>query len=253
MVGCGHMDITPILKKLGLSEKETRVYHACLSEGPSPVRALAEASGVNRGTTYNILKYLIDLGLVSYYHKETRQYFVAEDPAKLLDVFSAKQEELERSKHEVADALPTLRSLFQKAGGGPVVRYYEGKKGVRTILEDVLSVVNEEKKKSYDVYSSSSIRGALRETFPTFTKERIKRKINVRVIAIGEGGEEAQRAERRWLTRAAGAPTYSLLYGEKTAFISLDTVGTPICAIVEDKGITETQKIIFEHLWRTLL
>ena len=42
--------IEGVLKKLGLGEKESKVYLACLQSGPSPVRKIAEAAGVNRGT-----------------------------------------------------------------------------------------------------------------------------------------------------------------------------------------------------------
>ena len=64
------MDIT-IFKKLGLSEKEAAVYLSLLEHGASSVRNLAVLAGLNRGTTYDILKKLQELGLASFYHKNT--------------------------------------------------------------------------------------------------------------------------------------------------------------------------------------
>ena len=67
--------IDQILGKYGLSDKEVKVYLALLELGPSPVRKVAGKAGVNRGTTYDILKSLRDQGLAGYYHKDKHQYF----------------------------------------------------------------------------------------------------------------------------------------------------------------------------------
>ena len=77
--------IESILKKIGLNDKEIRVYLTCLKLGPSSVRKIADNSEVNRGTAYDILRSLISLGLVTYYHQDKHQYFIAEDPARLKD------------------------------------------------------------------------------------------------------------------------------------------------------------------------
>ena len=68
------------LKHLGFSEKEIKVYTTLLGLKQASVRQLAMASGVNRGTTYDILKSLMREGMTSYFHKEKKQYFVAESP-----------------------------------------------------------------------------------------------------------------------------------------------------------------------------
>ena len=75
-----------ILQKLGLNDKEIKIYLTILKLGPSPVRAIAQTADINRGTTYDILKHLRDLGLVSYYHKDKHQYFIAEDPQKITHI-----------------------------------------------------------------------------------------------------------------------------------------------------------------------
>lgn len=77
------MDIN-IFKKLNLSEKEITVYLSLLRSGGASIRNLAEASNLNRGTVYDVLKKLQEIGLVSFYHQDTKQKFVAEDLKKLL-------------------------------------------------------------------------------------------------------------------------------------------------------------------------
>jgi len=245
-------DVKALLKSLGYSDKEVAVYLAVLSAGPAPVRKVAIAADVNRGTTYDILKSLMEQGLVSYYHQEKKQYFVAESPERLLAVIDTKVEGLSAAKKEVSDVLPVLRSIFSKAGEKPVVKYYEGETGVRRVLEDVLETVAADKSHSYAVYSSADIREVLHKAFPDFTKRRISGKISVRVISIGSGGEEAPLSERRLLTEKSEAPTYMLIYGGKTAMISVGADLEPRGVLLEDPGTSATQMVIFDQLWERL-
>lgn len=246
------MDVVQILKKLGFDEKEIRVYLMLLSLGPSPVRKLAQAAGINRGTSYDILKNLMKNGLVAYYHKEKKQYFVAEDPTKLERHLEGRLEEMRQLKKKIKAVIPELQSLYNRGGDKPVARYYEGFTGVKNILQDILSTMNQEKQKEYYVYSSADLREVLYKRFPHFTKERIKQKIAVKVIALGEGGQEQPLSERKWLSQEAGAPAYSMIYGSKTAHIALDSTSTPLGVVVEDPNIAHTHKMIFERLWSTL-
>lgn len=243
-----------ILEKLGFSAKEVAVYRAVLEHGPAPVRTIATVSAVNRGTTYDILKSLMEQGLVSYYHQEKKQYFVAEHPEKLLQMVDARTASLSAAKGEAAAIIPELASLLSRAQEKPVVKYYEGDKGIRTILLDVLATMEAlpEPGRSYAVYSSADIRIHVHRAFPDYTKKRISSRIAVRVIALGSGGEDAALSERRYLTKQGGAPNYMLIYAQKTAFVSVGTNGEPRGVIIEDAATSETQRIIFDSLWAQL-
>ena len=241
-----------ILRKLGLSDKEISVYLTLLSLGPSSVRKIAEATDINRGTTHDALKALQKNGLVSYYHKEKHQYFSAEDPKVLKNVVEKRKQNLEEIEKDTETIIPELKSLWSAIEERPVVKYYEGHDGIKTILQDVLGTVEETKEKEYEIYSSADIRPHLYKKFPDFTKERIKRNIFVRAIAIGAGGKEAGNDERRWLTKTGGLPSYTFIYEGKIAMISLDKNDSPRGIIIEDRNLFETQKTLFAHLWKTL-
>ncbi len=71
-----------ILRDLGLTEKEIKVYLTSLSLGQSTVNAIAKKSQLNRVTCYDILKYLKEKGLVSYVIKSGVKYFEAAEPQK---------------------------------------------------------------------------------------------------------------------------------------------------------------------------
>ena len=246
------MEITPILKQFGLSEKEIKVYLVLIENGPDSVRKLAEKSGLNRGTAYDILKSLKEIGLVSYYHKETKQFFAAEDPIRLLDALEKKSQNLVEVKSKLLEVIPQLKSLQGKSGDKPVVKYYEGNQGIKSILSDVLETVQAADQKTYCVFSSSAIRKYLYQAFPNFTKQRVKKGLAVKVIAMGHPGTKAELAEFKSLTAKEGPPTYTLIYSGKVAMISVNSKNEPLGLIIEDRSIFETQKQLFNYIWQTL-
>jgi HTH-type transcriptional regulator, sugar sensing transcriptional regulator len=243
---------TTILKKLGLSDKETGAYLKLLEHGALSVRGLSQAAGLNRGTTYDILKKLQEAGLVSYYHQAKKQKFVAEDAGKLLRLAQSREQELKETKDGLARLIPELKSLQNKDGGGPTARFYEGKTGVRFILEDLLATVGGQKEREYCVFSATKASEDINAAYPDFTPTRIRKRIRVKAISLAPGGSTHGLDERRWLGTNDDSATYILIYAGKCAFISRDAGGAPVGVIIENKMIYETQKIIFQRLWELL-
>jgi len=250
------MDTQILLKEYGLSEKEIAVYLSLINLGPSPVRSLSLESKVNRGTTYDILKNLISQGLVSYYNRESHQYFVAEPPEKLMTAVEQKQKDLELVKDKIKENLPELKLAFEREGGRPIMKLYEGDKGVKQILEDILSSVSEDYDNTYYVYASGTVdrRKLIYQAFPNFSKKRVAKGISVRTIVLGEGGELTGRDERKWVQAKPKdyKATHEIIYAGKVAHISLDGSDKPIAVLIENEAIFETQKLIFENLWGVL-
>jgi len=244
--------IEKVLQKTGLSDKEIKIYLSCLKLGPSPVRRIAEDANINRGTTYDILRSLISLGLISYYHKDKKQYFIAEDPQKIKDALEQKKQQLEKTKKEIDKIIPELRSIYNNAGAKPVVKFYEGYSGIKIILQDLITTLQDKSDKEYYVYSSSVIKEYLYNVYPEFSDERIKTGIKVKAISIGPGGKIRGLDKRKWLTKKESAPTYILIYFGKVAMISVDDNKRPIGAIIEDSNIYRTQRMIFEFVWEKL-
>lgn len=251
----GFMEITAILEEFGLSAKEIEVYLSLLELGPSPARAVARKSGVNRGTAYDILRKLVELGLASFYRKG-KQHFTAEQPERLIDAVEEKQSRLQKLKLNITDKLPELKAMFVQQGGRPTIRVYEGSKGVKKILEDVLHTLSEMQHKEYYVYSSSTAkeRQTVYHDFPLFNERRKEKGINVKTISLGEGGELSGLDERKWLNtnKNKSGATHEIIYGGKIAHIGLDSSSAAFGVIVENKDIYETQRIIFEQLWTKL-
>lgn len=247
-------DVEKTLEQIGLTSKEARVYLTLLELGPTAIRTIAEKAEVNRGTTYECLKKLQKIGLVSYFHQGKNQHFVSEEPKVLKNLLSRKKAEIDEAENNLPNIIGSLSSLSSRASEKPVIKFYENYVGIRTILEDVLDSVKKLSKKEYVAYSSSSIRPFLyhKDAFPDFTEKRIKNKIFVRTIAIGPGGNLHGKDARKWLTKKDGAPIYKLIYGNKIAMISVGANNTPHGLIIEDKGIHANECLIFDSLWKSL-
>ncbi len=240
-----------LLKKLNFSDKMAKVYLALLSLGPSSVRKLAQIVDLNRGTVYDILKELQDRGVISFYKEATKQYFVAENPEKLRDLVHKQEKDLQTVESELDKIIPELKALHDKGDNRPVARYYH-KDELNKILEDVLQSCEDSVDKLYYIYSAEGVREYLYKSFQTFSDVRIAKGIKVKVIAIGEGGELRGLDERKWLKKENKTPTYIIIYPGKTAYISLDAKTEPMGVVIENQGVYEIQKNIFEQLWSNL-
>lgn len=242
------------LELLGLSPKELDVYLATLRLGTAPLRRVAEESGYQRATVYDALKHLREVGLVRYVDAKTHRYFTGEDPHKLRGIATRREVALTEAREGLEKILPSFVAMQGTHECRPAVRYYEGPNGVRDLLEDVLSTAEhaESKAKLYRVYSSAGIRDLILQAWPTFTKERIRRGVRVRAIAIGEGGSTTGLDERKWLRKDATSPTYIFLCATKTAYVSLAQDKELFGVIINDPAVAKTEQCIFDALWNTL-
>lgn len=240
-----------LLKKFGFSDKTALVYTGLLQLGPSSVRGLAEHCELNRGSTYEALKWLEERELVSFYEKESKQHFVAAPPTRLLALAKEEVEAVNEAQTEIKRALPELEALYNRGGEQPVARYF-GEAELPEILNDVLSVCEQAGESLYRVYSTEGIRDRLYASFPTFSDVRVGKGINVRVISLGAGGSLRGLDERKWLAVPQTKPTYIILYPGKAAYISLNTAGQAVGVVIANEGIAATQIALFDALWQTL-
>lgn len=126
------------LMDLGLKEKEANVYLSALELGPSPVQKIAEKAGVNRATAYTNIDVLMDIGLMSTEKHGKKTYYKSESPEKLVDILIKREEELlERQERELEEILPELKEIQARSLKSPIVRYFEGKEGVMSMVNEV--------------------------------------------------------------------------------------------------------------------
>jgi sugar-specific transcriptional regulator TrmB len=249
-----NIKIEGLLTQLGLSDQAAATYLALLELETVSIRKVASSTGINRGTTYDVIKKLINFGLVSTRHKAKREYFTAESPEKIYELIRDKRRDLVRIMGQLQEVMPALLAKSTTSLGRPKVKYYEDDEGIVVILKDVLQTCAKLNNREYYVYSSKPLRQYLYRKFPQFTSRRIAEAIAVKVIAIGDGGDPAAVSERKWLPEPAGSEpsSYTIIYGDKIAVISIASDYTPYGIVIEDKGAASMQHLLFEHMWRLI-
>ncbi len=115
------------LQKLGLSDKESRVYLGILTLGQGSANAIARAAGLKRPTTYVVLEDLRKRGLVLKMPGSKKQMFSARSPEELVY-------EMKKNVAEAEHALPELMNAY--SSNTPHVRtiHFEGLAGMREAL-----------------------------------------------------------------------------------------------------------------------
>ena len=240
---------------IGLTKRDMRIYEALFKTPHASLRALAEATGINRGTVHESVKAMTKLGLVSFVETGKQRRYIAQDPTVIMVLIKERQQALRDTESQTQSYIANLQQMTKITPQESFASFYEGDDGVAAILRDVLSTTRDLEQKEYSVISSKYVREYLYRNFPSFTRQRIRQRIFVRVIAIGEGGTTADQSNRKWLppSENTAAPNcYTLIYGDKTAFISLDAQNVPMGIVIHNAGITALQRLNFETIWASL-
>src|SRR4030066_1492429 len=123
------------LRKLGLSEKEVRVYLAGLELGPNSVQNIAKQAGLSRPTAYEIIKKLTDKKLFLETKQKNKRVFSAQSPESILGILRTQKREIEEKEREFIRIIATLEAKYSREEG---VRVFKGKESLRS-LEEIIS------------------------------------------------------------------------------------------------------------------
>lgn len=239
------MDKTLIipLKNIGLSEKEAKIYLACLELGSASVMHIAKNAHMNRVTTYDILEKLKAKGFVNFLIKKNVKYFSALDPELMYA-------ETQRHTSQLKLALPQLKRITTGTNH-PQVQYYEGIEGIKTIYADTLT----SKTEILNYANSREIRKFWPEYDEEYVAKRVKKKIHLMGIApddeYGQRVHAADKANFREI-RLVPSGTHNFtneinIYDNKVAIVSIrdELIGM----IIESNDIASTQRAIFHMAW----
>lgn len=240
------------LQKIGLSEKEAKVYLSALELGPSPVQKIASKAKVNRATTYVILEGLMKKGIITTFDQGKKRLFVAEGPHALKNVIHQQQQELDKKEKLLESLFNELMSVHNLLPNKPVVRFYEGKEGLKTMLDqEFLSMKSNE---ALLVYSPHAVADVFTlEEMQAQQDKRIKKGIKARSIRTGrpEDDEEKQqhlRAQRHDIRRVPENKfQFSSdieIWDDKVMMASLK--GNISGVIIESKAIADTLRSLFQ-------
>ena len=237
------MDIITQLTEVGLQEREAKVYTALLELGDSTVLPIAQKSGIQRTYVYDILELLKKRGLVTYFEKNGRRRYVAEDPSTIETLLSARVTSF-------ASILPNLRALHNNAPSKPKVQFYDGKAEVLKLYEHLIEV------ESYDCIYSHPHVIAIWGNYSTDMGKRVAANgVKAReLLAISNPPPYLEYystglQEVRYLPKDTEISIDFMLYENKVALVSYeDDIHT---VIIESPGIVKSFRSLFNVMWES--
>ncbi len=233
------MDIAK-LEKIGLNLNEGKIYLALLELGQAQAGNISKKTQINRTTVYDCLERLIKNGLVVFVISTNKKIFKPVAPKKLL-------EQVEERKIAVKEIIPELDSLFAQTKEKEETYIYKGRKGIKSILEDILEC------KEYLAFGSSGkFLEIMQHDFIIFQKRKKELKINSRII-LSESLRKLETvkvayADFKYIPEEFSAPITTFVFNDKIAIIIW--AETPFATLIKSKEVVKSYSNYFELLWK---
>lgn len=237
-----------ILKNIGLSDKEAKIYLAMLDFGQALPGAIADRAGIKRTTAYFTLNELVKRGLASKIKIRGYYHYQPLNPHALLNrqhkVFS-----------DLEQILPKLMARQGRLTNEPQVTLHYGREGVIQVMEDSLTTEGE-------IYGWANIdeasTGYLKDYYPEYIRKKNERKIWVRaILSEGPVGRRFQSKGKEELREAYLVPSDLFpfaneinIYEDKVFIISHQD---KLAVLIRNKTIADTQRSLFKLTWLAAL
>lgn len=233
-----------ILNELGFSKNEAKIYTSVLKLGSANVTDIARESKLNRTALYIYLDALLKADFLQKTFKGKRIYYIAQNPKKIIT-------NIERKKRKALEVLPLLTSLYQSSSKKPVMKFYEGKEGMRSIYREMTktpkrlwsifsadryySVFSEKDGQEFfsNIFNSG---GELRDLVKNTKEGRHYVKNNI----VGDIGKS------KLLPKNFIFEVDLMISGTKVSMISLSNL---IGVVIENKEMADLQRNFLKFIW----
>lgn len=241
-----------LLRSLGFTESESKLYLVSLEEGPSTVQDLAKKAKISRVTAYAAVDALMRNTLMSTIQQGKKRLFTAESPDRLISFVQGRMQHMQSTLKEVESSVEELRLL--QRGEKPVVKMFTGEEGIRAIQNDLLQMAP----KSLDEISNFDEVLRLyptegnREFFDKLNKIRPKR----RLIQYSSGENTIHGGvpdEHIAVIRETGPTKFfaeMMVYGNHLVLSTLR--GEIIYILIESQDLADAFREVFGYVWASV-
>ena len=101
------------IARVGLTDKESKIYLTSLRIGPASMQVLARKAGIDRGTAYHVAQTLRSKGLFTVAQEGARPMFRAAHPQELYSYMQARKEEADRHFSALQEMYDDLVALYE--------------------------------------------------------------------------------------------------------------------------------------------
>ena len=131
------------LSSFGLGKTEAEVYLASLELGPATVQELSKLTKQNRVTVHSAVERATGKGFFSESRKGNRRLVVPADPKSLYRLTEKRQQEVDQMKKGIDKMIETLAQVQTSDRHFPTVRFFEGKEGFFTMMNEPFEAKND--------------------------------------------------------------------------------------------------------------
>ena len=249
---------TESLKKLGLTDGEIKVYLALLELGRAPITLISNRTKLNRTGLYDIVEGLVKKGLVSFVFEEKKKYYRAAKPQRIMEYLKVKQESLAKEESNIKKLVQELSKVKSLNEEFTNVEVFKGKKGFKTILEDVF----QECKKGDEVLAfglgGSNFVKFLGDYYHHYIFKHVSKKYGIKFRAIFNESEKDEDylkevgkiplTKAKFVFKKYEMPTQTRIYGDKVVIFILEK--DPTAILIQDKKVADGYRYFFEFLWK---
>ncbi len=244
--------IKEALLGLGLTKNEVTIYITLLDKGDLSVNEIGSKAGLHRQVCYDALDRLVEKGFVSFVYMNSKKFFRALNPQKILDYLDEQKAKVDRKKETVTAILPELEKIFRLQKKETNVEVIKGSNVLRTIYNDIFQTVRKSKEPllAMGIEETKFLefdKIAIKQHIARLRREKLKEKLLSR-----EGATfffEGNTSEYRFLPDNLFNPNPTHIYGDNVAII---VWGRPVYGIIiRSKEIADANRKYFKVLWKT--
>lgn len=233
-----------ILKELGLTETEIRVYVALLELGSSTAGEILNKSKLPNSTVHRDLNSLIEKSLINFILNGKRKIYQATNPESFFDFIEDKRKRFQ-------EILPELKEKQKQAKKKEKASVYYGIKGIK----EVYNIMINAKGKEYNTFGGGKVTTEIMgETFwLNLHKKRIATKLKSRQIfdksvqKIGKEIEKNSFTKVKYIDERFAQFQETIIVGKFVAIAVFSE--NPYAFLIEDEKVSESYRKHFELLW----
>ncbi len=230
-------DTGKIMERAGLTANEVKVYLALLRLGEARAGRISKNAEINRSSTYDSLKRLLDKGLVSYVIAANRKHFRPVKPERLIGYLKEQEEDVRR-------ILPQLNVIFHRPSKKHYVRLYHGYKGVKTVFQDIIDEAKINRVLDSEGYFSEK----MPYYAPHFVRQIEKKGIHIRhIVRKGRAVRASTTTKVKYMAKKTKSDACFNLYADKIAIIIW--TDPPEAVVIENKSAADSFKEYFDMIW----
>lgn len=238
-----------LLRDLGLSPNEARIYEVLIQIGETSVQEISIKSGVHRRNVYDSITKLIEKGLASEVFIKGEKNFKATNPRRLLEIVAEKQEKINK-------VLPELQAKYEFVEEKEEAYIYRGIEGVKSYLNDILKT----KETVYFIGAKAFwFDERLKYFLPRFQRER--KRLGIKFMHLFDNEIKTKKPE---ILKAVGK-SYKFLPKEYSSQTAIDIFGPyvvtfvgvkpgeldrePIQFVMKSRKLADGYRKFFKFMW----